>query len=324
MAAGFQDYWQTRKPMLEDALKRALSGLLGDVTLNDKASLIALLEAGKKIRGCLTCMISEALGGALEPAVPRAISVELIQAATLIHDDYVDQDTVRRGRPAAWTVEGARRAVLIGDVIFASAIQIMSDLSREDGSAVSHAIAQVSKGALHEPLDPLALAEEIESGRLTDDLYEKIIRLKTGVLFGTACHLGAIAASASNELREAAYRYGLRIGEAYQIADDVQDVKEHLSKRSIRPEQMMPLTPAFLHFAGEIRPHVIGILKRESSDLHGHLLEYFCVSAERMESEIKHRLQSATSIIEKDFPHNGYTRLARNAPRDIIRMFNES
>jgi len=56
----------------------------------------------------------EALGGGLESAIPRAIAVEFIQAATLIHDDFVDQDTLRRNRPAVWTVEGARRAVLIG------------------------------------------------------------------------------------------------------------------------------------------------------------------------------------------------------------------
>lgn len=109
MAASFQDYCQTRKPILEDALRKALSDLLGGVTMRDKPSLMASLEAGKKIRGCLTCMVSEAFGGSLESAVPRAISVELIQAATLIHDDFVDQDTVGRGRPATWTVEGAQR-----------------------------------------------------------------------------------------------------------------------------------------------------------------------------------------------------------------------
>ena len=173
--------------------------------MSDTAFLMASLEAGKKIRGGLTCLVSEALGGTLESAVPRAISVEMIQVATLIHDDFVDQDTVRRGRPATWTVEGARRAVLIGDVIFASAIKMMSDLGREDGATVSDAIAQVSRGALHEPLDPLALAGEIESGRVNGRLYQKVIRLKTGILFGAACRLGAIAAGADDKLKDASY-----------------------------------------------------------------------------------------------------------------------
>ncbi|HUJ89689.1 MAG TPA: polyprenyl synthetase family protein [Syntrophorhabdales bacterium] len=282
---------------------------------------MASLEAGKKIRGGLTCMVSESMGGALESAVHRAISVEMIQAATLIHDDFVDQDTIRRGGPATWTVEGARRAVLIGDVIFASAIKMMSDLSREDGTAVSHAIAQVSRGALYEPLDPLVLAAQIESGRVDEQLYEKVIRLKTAILFGTACHLGAIAANSNAELRERFYRYGLHIGEAYQIADDVQDIKTHLSSRSIHPEQMVALTPAFLHFTSEMRPRIPDLLKRRSTDLNRSALEFFSAAAEMMEHEIEHRLQSAESEIEHA-PDSQYNGLLRSAPRDIIRMFN--
>jgi hypothetical protein len=322
MVRGFQAYLETRKSLLQDALKRALSGLLGGIIMRDAASLIASLEAGKKIRGCLTCMVSEALGGTLDSAVPRAISVEMIQAATLIHDDFVDQDIVRRGKPATWTIEGARRAVLIGDVIFASAIKMMSDLGREDGVALSHAIVQVSRGALHEPLDPLALAREIESGKVDGQLYEKIIRLKTGILFGTACHLGAIAAKAGSALGEIFYRYGLRIGEAYQIADDVQEVKAHLSRRSIHPEQMMSLAPALLRFAREVRPHVVALLRGKPEDLNVAGLDFFGTAAELMENEIEHRLQLAIDELEEHFPDNGYSELLRSAPRDIITMFN--
>jgi hypothetical protein len=260
----------------------------------------------------------------VEAAIPRAIAVELIQTATLIHDDFVDQDTMRRGRSAVWTVEGARRAVLIGDVIFASAIEMMSDLGKEDGAAVSHAIAQVSKGALHEPLDPVALAREIESDRLNGELYQKIIRLKTGILFGTACRLGAIAAGANGDLGQSCYRYGLRIGEAYQIADDLDDVKRHLSQRSIHPRQMVALAPALLSFVSDLLPYVLDFLRGKSTDLSGRALEFFSIAKKFMETEIEHRLQSAVSEIEEHFPDNGYRELARSAPRDIIRMFNQS
>jgi geranylgeranyl pyrophosphate synthase len=322
MFTSFQEYWQTRKPVLDEALNRALSGLLNGITLSDASALMASLEAGKKIRGGLTCVLGESLGGAIESAIPRAISVEMIQAATLIHDDFVDQDTVRRGGSATWTIEGARRAVLIGDVIFASAIKMMSDLGRDDGAAVSHAIAQVARGALHEPLDPLALAMEIESGGLNGKLYERIIQLKTAILFGTACHLGAIAAKANVKLRDASYRYGLRIGEAYQIADDIQEMKAHVSSRSIQPEQMVALAPALLHFAGEMRPYIPDLLKRKSTDLRHPILEFFSTAAAMMEHAIEDRLQAAASEIEEHFPDNGYSGLLRGAPRDIIGMFN--
>jgi geranylgeranyl pyrophosphate synthase len=324
MFTSFQDYLAALKPKLDEAFKRQLSILLGSITLRDAASFMGTLEAGKKIRGCLSCMVSEALGGTLESAIPRAIAVELIQAATLIHDDFVDQDTVRGNRPAAWTLEGARRAVLIGDVIFATAIKMMNDLGREDGVAVSRAIAQVSAGALHEPMDPLTLAQEIKSHRWSDQLYEKIIHLKTGILFGTACHLGAIAAGADEKLGEITYRYGLRIGEAYQIADDLKEVKRHLLRKSIHPEQMVALAPTFLHFVREMRPHILIGLQGKGLEFSESIAEFLNRAVKLMEQEIERRLQSAESEIEVDFPKNEYRELARRTPWDLIRMFNES
>ncbi|OGP85170.1 MAG: hypothetical protein A2V87_06745 [Deltaproteobacteria bacterium RBG_16_58_17] len=324
MIADFQEYLLMRRPLLDEAFKRTLSGLLGGYSLRDAISLTAALEGGKKLRGCLSCLISDVLGGLFEAVIPRAIAVELIQAATLIHDDVVDQDTIRRNRPAVWTVEGARRAVLIGDVIFASAIRMMSELSREDGFAASHTIAEVSKGALHEPFDPLRMAEEIASGRIDEDLYEKIIYLKTGVLFGTACRLGAIAAGAGSRLTETSYRYGLRIGEAYQIADDLQEVKQHLLRRSIQPDRMAALAPAFLHFIRETGPYVLAALQGECTDMDESASEFFGAAAKLMENEIERRLQSAVSEMEENFPDNEYSRVARKAPGEIIRIFNES
>jgi hypothetical protein len=285
---------------------------------------MSAIEGGKKIRGCLSCMVSDALGGDFDSAMPRAIAVELIQVATLIHDDFVDQDAMRRSRPAVWTLEGARRAVLIGDTIFATAIRRMSDLSREDGLAVSHAIAQTSRGALHEPLNPLDMVREIDSDRSIGQLYQNIIHLKTAILFGTACHLGAIAAKANDELKKTAYRYGLRIGEAYQIADDVKEVKQILWRQSIRPEEMAMLSPALLCYANEMRSLIPVFLKGERTDLAGPMSGFFQGALELMESEIEHRIQAAAYEIEKNFPGNSYRELLRHAPGDILRMFNES
>ena len=99
----------------------------------------------------------------------------------------------------------------------------------------SQAIAEISTGAFHEPLDPLPLAGALESHKLNGALYEKIIRLKTGILFGAACQMGAIAAGAKEARAESAFRYGVRIGEAYQIADDLKEVRDHLSSKSLPP-----------------------------------------------------------------------------------------
>jgi len=321
--ACFQDYARCITPRLDDALKARLSDLTKDIVLRDRAAFDSALAGGKKIRGSLLCLVALGLEGVIETALPRAVAVEFIQAASLIHDDFVDQDTVRRNRPATWTLEGARRAVLLGDVIFASAIKMMSDLSRQDGAVISQAIAQVSRGALHEPLSPPLLAREIKSNRLDGGLYEKIIHLKTGILFGAACRLGAIAARAGPELSESAYRYGLRIGEAYQIADDIQEMRRYVPGGPIDADRMALLAPACICFVDRIAPHIAAVLDGNCAQVSENLRDYFKVAVQRMEKDIERRLAAARAEIEAHFPDNEFSVLARRAPRDLIRMFNE-
>lgn len=320
----FQDYAQWVKPCLDDAFKARLSDLTKDIVLRERAAFDSALAGGKRIRGSLLCLVSHALGGTIEAALPRAVAVELVQAASLIHDDFVDQDTVRRNQPATWTLEGARQAVLLGDVIFASAIKMMSDLGQQDGSVVSHAIAQVSRGALHEPLNPPLLAREIQSNRLDEGLYEKIIHLKTGILFGAACRLGALAAQAGPELCESAYRYGLRIGEAYQIADDIQEMGQYVLGRAIDAGRLVLLAPACICFVHRMTPHISAILDGSCAELSENLRDYFKVAVQRMEDDIDRRLAEARVEIEAHFPENEFSVLAHRAPRDLIRMFTES
>lgn len=323
MPSLFQDYAACVKPSLDAAFSDRLASLLGDTGPSDFPEEIQLLTGGKKIRGTLLCLVNAALGGTLEDALPRAVAVELIQTASLIHDDYVDQHRSRRNSAAIWTLEGARKAVLLGDVVFASAIQMMSELGREDGLIVSRTIAEVSRGAYREPLDPSALLREIEVNGVDGALYEKIIYLKTGVLFGTACELGAIAAKADNGLRSAWRGYGLKIGEAYQIADDLHEVERSLATRSITADEMTSLAPALLFFAGEARPYILQALRQQASALGGEILEHFRAAAELMKREKERRLQSAVAGID-GVCDGALVRLARKAPWDLIRMFDEA
>ncbi len=319
----FRGCLEKYRTVLDAAFASKLQGLLDGFSPGETSFLASVLSEGKKVRGCLTCLIGEALGAPLDSVIPRAVAVELIQAATLVHDDFVDQDRVRRGRPAVWTVEGARRAVLVGDVIFAAAIAMMSEMGREDGLAVARAIALVSAGALHEPLacaDLTALMERLPGG---DGLYEKIIHLKTGILFGAACELGAVAARASSEVRAAAHRYGLRTGEAYQIADDLKEVKAHVLTRFARPEQVVAIAPALLHFAKDSGPRIVRFLVGGCVGFSDRMLDLLINIQEPMEKEIGSRLLSAASEIEGYFPANGASQSAKRAPWGAINLFNE-
>ncbi len=324
MFANFKEYVEARRPGLNEAFGEHMSALLGSVPLGQRQTLLETVGMGKKIRGCLSCLVNDALGGEPERAIPGAVAIELIQAATLIHDDFVDQDTTRRSRPAAWTLEGARRAVLIGDVIFASAIEMMSAAGSEEGQAVSRAIAQVSRGALSEPLDASALASDIESGRVTEGLYEKIIGLKTGVLFGTACRLGALAAKADGRIGDVAFRYGVRIGEAYQVADDLEDLESCLKVGAVEPGEMAALAPALLFFAGRARPLILAHLRGNGPGLDETGIEAFRGAAELMKEDIERRLRAAASEMAENFPGSEYRPLLLEAPWGLIRMFNRS
>lgn len=324
MLTHFKDYAESIRPTLDTSFANHLAHLLKDTRPLQPDRGTTVLMGGKRIRGTLACLVTMSLGGELEDALPGAIAVELIHLASLIHDDFVDQHELRRNAPALWTLEGARRAVLLGDIIFASAIQMMSELGRQNGLVVSRAIAELSRGAYQEPLNTSSFLKELEANGESVAFYEKIIYLKTGILFGAACQLGAIAAKADAKLQKKWRRYGLRIGEAYQIADDMHEVERYLLTRSITESEMTALAPALLSFVKESRRFVLEALRRKSSGVKQRLLTLFRTAAEAMKAETEKRLLSAVSEIEADLPDNEYGHLARETPQDIIRMFNEA
>jgi geranylgeranyl pyrophosphate synthase len=139
----------------------------------------------------------------------------VVQAASLVHDDFVDGDTVRRGRPAAWTLLSARPAVLLADLMFATAIEKMAQAGGRETATLANAIAAMAQGALQ---------EWIGIGQVQDaSAYRNLISLKTGSLFAAAARLGALAAGAQERTVEAATEFGACTGEVYQIADDLAD-----------------------------------------------------------------------------------------------------
>lgn len=281
------------------------------------------LNGGKKLRGVLLGMVTEVLGGEWQVALPRAVAVEMIQAATLIHDDFVDQDRMRRYLPAVWTLEGARRAVLLGDVIFANAIHMMSEIGADEGRVVSRAIAEISRGALMEPCDPLKFMRQMKAGG-DGDHYEKIIHLKTGVLFEAACELGALSAGADDEVRKQCRFYGSCIGEAYQMADDIKEIKELLADGVVHSHEIALLAPAILSFACEARPHILSFLSAGPSQVSGPLRKCMERAADRMGLEIRHRLKLAVDQMQDALREKTHGRLGVEAPAELLGMFDAS
>lgn len=194
---------------IDAELERGLDEWFPDLPPSHRDALRGVLADGKRLRGGLACLVAEALGADAAAALPGALAIEMVQAASLMHDDFVDGDTRRRGRPAAWTLLTARGAVLLADLLFATAIEAMARRGPRECAALAEAIGAMAQGALHETLFPGA--------------YRRIIELKTGSLFAAAARLGALAARAPHEAVEAAASFGACAGALYQIADDLAD-----------------------------------------------------------------------------------------------------
>jgi geranylgeranyl pyrophosphate synthase len=323
MEERFPDYCHALRPRLDAAVGEALDGLFrhpppGGLKVDE------LFRGGKMLRGCLVCLVAESFGAGLDAALPRSVAVELIHGATLIHDDFVDQDRTRRHRPAAWTLAGARRAVLLGDLIFASAIAMMGELGREDGVSVSRAIARLAQGAFQEPVDAGALARHLVVETVSEDFYDRVIDLKTGVLFATACQLGAIAAGAGPAAQGASYRYGGRIGEAYQIADDQMDIETALASGKLEIMKLAGLAPALLRFGEGWQTRLPGFLAREELALRGPLVRELEALHAAMAEERDRRLalarQEAASL-GAGSPGSG---MLASAPQQIVGMLAQS
>jgi geranylgeranyl diphosphate synthase type II len=176
---------------------------------------------GKRLRPILLLMACDAMGGDIAKALPAAVGLELFHNFTLLHDDVMDNADVRRGKPTVHRRWNDNVAILSGDAMLTMATQY---IAKTDDKCLRQVIELFNKTAM-----------EIYEGQQLDMDYEvrndvsvadyiEMIRLKTSVLLGCACKMGAIIANASPEDANALYDMGLNLGLAFQLQDDVLDV----------------------------------------------------------------------------------------------------
>ncbi len=178
-----------------------------------------LMEAGgKRLRPKLVQLTSQ-IGPRQDPlrATSLAAAVELLHNATLIHDDYVDESTHRRGRPTVAAAEGAERAIAVGDYYFAKATRLIAEIGN---SEVTTTMAEALEAICASQIDDVALRGAFPGDH---DSYLRVVRGKTAALFAAACASGALLSDAPPEVVGALKRYGDRLGVAFQMADDMVD-----------------------------------------------------------------------------------------------------
>ncbi|HOI70905.1 MAG TPA: short chain isoprenyl diphosphate synthase IdsA [Methanobacterium sp.] len=199
------------------------------------ASNHIIKAGGKKIRPALVLLTAEAVGGNRKWAYKTAAAVELIHTFSLIHDDIMDGDEMRRGMPAVHTLWGEPMAILAGDVLFSKAFELVTQTQAEDipSENVITALKTVVDSCI-KICEGQALDMDFE-GKLDvkEEDYLKMIYKKTAALIAAATKSGAIIGGGSEEQVEALSQYGELIGMAFQIQDDYLDVisdEEELGK----------------------------------------------------------------------------------------------
>ncbi|NIR30923.1 MAG: polyprenyl synthetase family protein [Gammaproteobacteria bacterium] len=280
----------------------------------------ASLAAGKRLRGCLVCLMCEALGGRLEAAIPRAVAIECIQAASLMHDDYVDDDRQRRGQAATWTVQGARRAVLLADVMFATAIRRMVELDPRDGAVVTRAIVDMARGAYQELHGQSTLGLALEAGTYRSDEYLTVIRRKSGSLFGAAAQLGALAANADTAAGARALEFGMRIGDVYQMADDLTEITR--LARTDAPRDVhgaWALAPALLYFSDATPETTLALLRKRGEAPDASEAAHLRAAERAMRLEMAVRVDEAIAVLDR-LSASEHTRLLREMPAAMMRL----
>ena len=229
--------------------------LASDVVLVNQVAEYIIGAGGKRLRPMLLLLAATALGkrgtggdGAGADAHQLAAVIEFIHTSTLLHDDVVDESDLRRGRSTANAVWGNAASVLVGDFLYSRSFQMMVELDRmEVMQLLADATNRIAEGEVLQLL-------HVRNPDTDEPAYLQVIERKTAVLFAAATRLGALLAGADAATCDALHAYGLNLGYAFQIADDVLDYSadetalgKHLGDDLAEGKATLPLIHAIAH-----------------------------------------------------------------------------
>lgn len=222
----------------------------------------ALGGSGKRLRPALALLAGGATGRIVSDHVDLAVILELIHIASLVHDDIMDGADRRRDRPTLNAKWGNSLTVLIGDVLFSHALKLSTQFSNNEISrSIADAAAEVCTGEILQTQRRFDL-------NVTLAEYYRMVQMKTGALFASACELGAFLSGASPSVIGALKNYGNKIGIAYQVLDDCIDL--------VGDEEMIGKTLGTDIASGKFTLPVLLLLQnatpRQRDELHALLL----------------------------------------------------
>ncbi|MCL2686960.1 MAG: short chain isoprenyl diphosphate synthase IdsA [Methanobrevibacter sp.] len=215
-------------------INNEIESTLSSISPNDlqEASIYLTKAGGKMLRPALTVLVSEAVGGNIESSIKVAVAIELIHTFSLIHDDIMDKDDMRRGKPSVHKVWGEPVAILAGDTLFSKAYEsIINSKDEIDSPNPEECLERVNKtlSVVADACVKICEGQAQDMGfegnfDVKEEEYLDMIFKKTGALIAAATKSGAIMGGGDEEITSAMYEYGRLIGLAFQIQDDYLDL----------------------------------------------------------------------------------------------------
>jgi len=222
--------WSTNRPALALPQIQALASadmaavdalirdrLASDVVLINQIADHIISAGGKRLRPMLVVLAGRACGAAIPDHHQLAAIIEFIHTSTLLHDDVVDESDLRRGRSTANALWGNAPSVLVGDFLYSRSFQLMVELDRMEVMRIlADTTNRIAEGEVLQLL-------HVHNPDTDEAAYLRVIERKTAVLFAAGTQLGALASGADAVVQRKLYDYGMNLGYAFQIADDVLD-----------------------------------------------------------------------------------------------------
>jgi octaprenyl-diphosphate synthase len=289
------------------------SRLHSEVALIRQVAEYIVSSGGKRLRPALLILSAGAFGYRGTHHHVLAAVVEFIHTATLLHDDVVDESALRRGRPTANSLFGNAASVLVGDFVYSRAFQMMVGV---DNMRVLRVLADATNVIAEGEVLQLMNSHD---PNIDEDGYLKVIRYKTAKLFEAAARLGAILGHASRAQEEAIATYGIHLGTAFQLIDDVLDysgeqavIGKNIGDDLAEGKATLPLIYAIKHGTPQQAARVRHAIEHGGLDELDAVIDAIrqtgAIDYARAQANEESRIACEALAVLPDSPHRGHLR----------------
>ena len=288
-------------------------------TITDK-EIISILNDGKRLRPLLAHLSFKVCTGGKETpyqyqrALEGTVTIELAHTASLIHDDIMDGDKKRRGKPSYHTTNGVSNAVLMGHKMLAKGFDIALGHGEKLAKLYVETWSHILNGQMEEVnYDPSKIKNGTKGITVESKIfkaYYKIIDQKTASLFASSCRAGAVEADANGEILDILFDYGREVGLAYQLADDLVDLENGEMIDSV----IIPLLTRLENKKVEANSLTVSAIKRIIKKNEAKIKKMYI-------EEIERHIRKAEKLSESEkIPDSSYKTLLSEAPSYVINM----